>query len=82
MEIKRVISFKNFFKSTLLVIIYRSQYLLVNLHIWITISSCYGRITQSLGLIGRDDGLSTEIKNGKFWDCLCACTNGVVCIRE
>ena len=32
---------------------------LVNLYIWLTISSCYGSIPLDLGLIGRDGGLST-----------------------
>ena len=32
---------------------------LVNLYIWLTISSCYGSLPLALGLIGRDDGLST-----------------------
>ena len=32
--------------------------LLVNLYIWLTISSCYGLIPLTLGLIGRDGGLS------------------------
>ena len=32
---------------------------LVNLYIWLTISSCYGSIPLALGLIGRDGGLST-----------------------
>ena len=32
---------------------------LVNLYIWLTISSCYGSIPLTLGLIGRDGGLST-----------------------
>ena len=34
-------------------------HLLVNLHIWLTISSCYGSIPLTLELIGRDVGLST-----------------------
>ena len=33
--------------------------LLVNLYIWLTFSSCCGSIRLSLGLIGRDGGLST-----------------------
>ena len=32
---------------------------LVNLYIWLTISSCYGPIPLALGLIRRDGGLST-----------------------
>ena len=32
---------------------------LVNLYAWLTISSCYGSIPLTLGLIGRDGGLST-----------------------
>ena len=32
---------------------------LVNLYIWLTISSCYGSIRLALGLIVSDDGLST-----------------------
>ena len=32
---------------------------LVNLYIWLTISSCYGSIPLVLGLMGRDGGLST-----------------------
>ena len=34
-------------------------HLLINLHIWLTISSCYDSIPLALGLIGRDGGLST-----------------------
>ena len=34
-------------------------HLLVNLYIWLTISSCYGSIPLALGVIGRDGGLST-----------------------
>ena len=33
--------------------------LLVNLYIWLTISSCYGSIPLALGLKGRDGCLST-----------------------
>ena len=33
-------------------------HLLVNLYIWLTISSYYGSINLTLGLIGRDGGLS------------------------
>ena len=29
------------------------------MYIWLTISSCYGSISLTLGLIGNDDGLST-----------------------
>ena len=32
---------------------------LINLYIWLTISSCSGSIHLTLGLIGRDGGLST-----------------------
>ena len=32
---------------------------LVNLYIWLTISSCYGSMLLALGLIWRDGGLST-----------------------
>ena len=32
---------------------------LVNLYIWLTISSCYGSLPLALGLRGRDGGLST-----------------------
>ena len=32
---------------------------LVNLYIWLTISSCYGSIPLVLGLMSRDGGLST-----------------------
>ena len=32
---------------------------LVNLYVWLTISSCYGSIPVALGLIARDGGLST-----------------------
>ena len=32
---------------------------LVNLYVWLTISSCYGSIPLGLGLIGSDTGLST-----------------------
>ena len=35
------------------------SHLLVNLYIWITISSCYGSIPLTLRLIGRDGDLST-----------------------
>ena len=34
-------------------------HLLVNLYIWLTISSCYGSIPLTLGLIGSDGGLRT-----------------------
>ena len=34
-------------------------YLLVNLYIWLTISSCYGSLPLALGLIGTGSGLST-----------------------
>ena len=32
---------------------------LIKLHVWLTISSCYGSIPLALGLIGRDGGLSS-----------------------
>ena len=45
-------------------------YLLVNLHIWVTVSSCYGTIPLTLdlssGLIGRDRGLNTLCHNCGF----------------
>ena len=34
------------------------RHYLVNLYIWLTISSCYGSISLTLGLIGRDGDLS------------------------
>ena len=39
---------------------------LVNLYIWLTISSCYSSIPLTLGLIGRDDGLSTVCHSCRF----------------
>ena len=39
---------------------------LVNLYIWPTISCCYGSIPLSLGLIGRDVGLSTLCDSCRF----------------
>ena len=45
-------------------------HLLVNLYIWLTISSCYGSIPLtldlSLGLIRRDGGLSTLCHSSRF----------------
>ena len=41
-------------------------HLLVNLYIWLTISSCYGSIPLVLGLIGRDGGLSTLCHSSRF----------------
>ena len=35
------------------------MHLLVNLYIWLTISSCYGSIPLVVGLKGRDGGLGT-----------------------
>ena len=39
---------------------------LVNLYIWLTISSCYDSIPLALGLIGRDGGLSTLCHSCRF----------------
>ena len=39
---------------------------LVNLYIWLTISSCYDSISLILGFIGRDGGLSTLCHSCKF----------------
>ena len=41
-------------------------HLLVNLYIWLTISSCNGSIPLTLGLIGRDGGLSTLCHSYRF----------------
>ena len=41
--------------------IYTGIYTLVNLYIWLTISSCYGSIPLTLVLIERDGGLSTLV---------------------
>ena len=41
-------------------------HLLVNLYIWLTISSCYVSIPLALGLIGRDGGLSTLCHSCRF----------------
>ena len=38
----------------------------VNLYVWLTISSCYGPIPLALGLIVRDGGLSTLCHSCKF----------------
>ena len=46
---------------------------LVNLYIRLTISSCYGLIPLSLGLIGGDDGLNTLCHSCGF-----ACQQGVL----
>ena len=43
-------------------------YPLVNLYIWLTISSCYGSTPGASGLIGRDRGLSTLCHSCRF-DC-------------
>ena len=48
-------------------------HLLVNLHTWLTISSCYGSIHLALGLKGRDGGLSTLC----FLSCWFACQQKV-----
>ena len=37
-----------------------------NLYIWLTISSCYGSIPLTLGLTGRDGGLSTLCRSCGF----------------
>ena len=47
-------------------------HLLANLYIMLTISSCYGSISLTLGLIGRDVGLSTL-----FHSCGFACQQRV-----
>ena len=39
---------------------------LVNVYIWLTISSCYGSIPLALGLRGSDDGLSTLCHSCRF----------------
>ena len=39
---------------------------LVNLYIWLTISSCYGSILLTLGLMGRDGDLSTLCHSCRF----------------
>ena len=39
--------------------IYIYTYIYINLYIWLTISSCYGSLT--IGLIGKDLGLSTLV---------------------
>ena len=39
---------------------------LVNLHIWLTISSCYDSIPSAWGLIGSDGGLSTLCHSCRF----------------
>ena len=41
-------------------------HLLVNLYMWLTISSCYGSIPLTLGLIGRDGGLNTLCNSCRF----------------
>ena len=41
-------------------------HLLVNLYIWLTISSCYGSILLTSGLIGRDGDLSTLCHSCEF----------------
>ena len=55
-------SHKKIFYQKQLKLFYRPSvyiYFLVNLYIWLTISSCYDSIPLTLGLIGRDGGLST-----------------------
>ena len=47
--------------------------LLVNLYIWLTISSCHGSIPLTLGLIGKDGGLSTLCHSCGF-----ACQQGLL----
>ena len=42
-------------------------HLLVNLYIWLTISSCYGSIPLTLGLIGRDGGFTTLCHMSLLW---------------
>ena len=39
---------------------------LVNLYIWLTISSCYSSISLALGLIGSDGGLRTLCRSCGF----------------
>ena len=39
---------------------------MVNLYIWLTISSCYGSIPLALGLIGSHGGLSTLCHSCRF----------------
>ena len=39
---------------------------LANLYVWLTISSCYGSIPLALGMIVRDDGLSTLCHSCRF----------------
>ena len=46
--------------------IYFIYNLLVNLYIQLTISSCYGLIFLTVGLIGGDGGLSTPCQSCKF----------------
>ena len=41
-------------------------HLLINLYIWLSISCCYGAIPLTLGLIGRDGGLSTLYHSCEF----------------
>ena len=41
-------------------------HLVVNLYLWLTISSCYGSISLTLGLIARDGGLSTLYHKCQF----------------
>ena len=42
------------------------QQLVINLYIWLTISSCYSSILFTLGLIKRKDGLSTVCHSCRF----------------
>ena len=48
-------------------------HLLVNLYIWLTISSCHSSIPLTLGLIGKDGGLSTLCHSCGF-----ACQQGLL----
>ena len=41
-------------------------HLRVNLYIWLTISSCYGSIPLTLGLIGRNGGFSTLFHSYRY----------------
>ena len=56
-------------------------YSLVNVYMWLTISSCYSSILLALGLIGRDCGLSTLCQNSAknvSWTWLSLLRDGVV----
>ena len=41
-------------------------HVLVNFYMWLTISFCYGSIPLTLGLIGKDSGLSTLCHSCRF----------------